>query len=381
MGILNLEILIREPEPAMTINSGLFKLDMIDHHAILGFSLAADFKQVRKRYLQIARQLHPDSLIDASEAQKQQASEFLSKQVNPAYEVLSQEKPAAEHRILLRMKQQQLVAQPALGTATSESARQLMTARNLEQDYATALQKIAAVQFDDLDQVESAINELSELNAVYLLRKAGEKNGAKSSGGTAYGIAREGAMGQVTDTKNSQQAGGQPSPPTAISTAGPSTTSTQTTPKTGIVQRYLSRAKEFEAQADYSRAILELREVIASYPKNASCQAYLASLYLKSGQSTLAKIHARQALIFDADNDLAKDVQSKLGISADQSGSAKSGSARQSETKGGKKGGLLSGLFGGKNDRCSKGIRTNRRPVAEICSRLMLSKSVGLKIV
>ena len=96
----------------MTITAGLFKLDITDHHAVLGFSLSADPKQVRKRYLKVARQLHPDSLLEASEEQKRMASELLSKMVNPAYEALGNEKKAAEHLVLLKLKQQQLAAQP-----------------------------------------------------------------------------------------------------------------------------------------------------------------------------------------------------------------------------------------------------------------------------
>ncbi|MEL7522821.1 MAG: J domain-containing protein, partial [Cyanobacteria bacterium J06553_1] len=65
----------------MNINEGLFKLDVTDHHAVLGFSLAAEPKQVRKRYLKVARKLHPDSLRNASDEQKKLASELLSKMV------------------------------------------------------------------------------------------------------------------------------------------------------------------------------------------------------------------------------------------------------------------------------------------------------------
>ena len=107
----------------MIINEGLFKLDVTDHHAILGFSLAEDPKKVRTRYLKVARRLHPDSLSDASDEQKAIANEILSKLVNPSYKVLSQEKSIKEHNIALKMKQQQLVAQPSLLSVKSESAK------------------------------------------------------------------------------------------------------------------------------------------------------------------------------------------------------------------------------------------------------------------
>ncbi|MGB3298430.1 MAG: J domain-containing protein [Phormidesmis sp.] len=305
----------------MTINEGLFKLDVTDHHAVLGFSLAEEPKKVRKRYLKIARGLHPDSLRDASDEQKKRASELLSKWVNPAYEALSQEKSAKEHSIVLKMKQQQLVARPILLSAKSDAAKKLLGASSLEQDYAAALQKIAAIQFDDLTQVESAIATISELNAVYLMRK--------------------GNVGQT--------------PAAAPSETDPSTSSAaDSTPRRprheAIIESYLGRAKEFDYKRDYSRAILELREAIAAHPQSAPCHGYLASLYLKSGQATLAKIHARQALALDPENELAKAVQAKLDVTAAQPASA--GKSAQKGTAppkaAGKGGGLFSGLFGGK---------------------------------
>ncbi len=154
----------------MTIQAGLFQLNMSDHHAVLGFSLAADPKKLRKRYLKIARQLHPDSLRDVSEAQRQLASQLLSKRVNPAYETLSQDKLAKEHEILLTMKQQQLVASPELVPLKSDRAKQLLASRKLEADYAAAIEEIASTQFSDLSQVESIIGELSEINAAYLIK-------------------------------------------------------------------------------------------------------------------------------------------------------------------------------------------------------------------
>jgi curved DNA-binding protein CbpA len=305
----------------MTINEGLFKLDVTDHHAVLGFSLAEDPQRARRRYLTVARQLHPDSLRAASDEQKQLASELLSKLVNPAYETLSQTKLAKEHSILLKMKQEQLVARPILLSAKSDAAKRLLGTSNLETDYAAALQKIASTQFDNLSTVNAAIGEISELNAVYLMRKGNVGEKAKSS-------------------------------PDASAQKKAVKTELRRPRHEAIIESYLSRAKEFEYKRDYSRAILELREAITAHPQSASCHAYLADLYLKSQQATLAKIHAKQALVFDAENALAKAVQAKLSASASKS-AAKGKSAAAKDGKGNttntpKGGGLFSGLFGGK---------------------------------
>ncbi|MEL6553057.1 MAG: J domain-containing protein [Cyanobacteria bacterium J06621_11] len=320
----------------MTITAGLFQLDMIDHHAVLGFSLAAEPKQVRKRYLKVARKLHPDSLREASEEDRKLASELLSKQVNPAYEALSQDKSAKEHKILLKMKQKQLSANRSLVTMTSESAKTLLTAQDLETSYTQALDKLTATQFSNLAQVEAIIGEISELNAVYLMRQQAAKPAGPSS------------PAEATILQSSPIQTTPPAPATSSKSSAPRSRSND------IIRRYLKRAQEFEAQQDYSRGILEVREAIASHPKNAACHAYLSSLYLKSGQATLAKIHAKQALVFDPDNQTAQTVQAKLA--AQKAGGQKpaNGGKSAKNAKGNHKGdskkggGLLSGLFGGK---------------------------------
>ncbi|MGB3672158.1 MAG: DnaJ domain-containing protein [Phormidesmis sp.] len=319
----------------MTITAGLFQLDMIDHHAVLGFSLTADPKQVRKRYLKVARKLHPDSLRAASDQQRQLASELLSKQVNPAYEALSQDKSLKEHSILIKLKQKQLSANPSLVTIESESAKALLNAKDIESAYTAALEKKIATQFDDLTCVASAISEISELNAAYLIcQQPTDKN-------TASGSAVP--VGSVGASSNS-------SPTASLRQSLPKQSHQDT-----IIKSYLKRAQEFEAQRDYSRGILELREAIASHPKNARCHAYLSSLYLKSGQATLAKIHAKQALAFDPENQTAETVLSKLesesakATSKPNANSTKTAkNAKGTQTGNKQRGGLLSGFFGGK---------------------------------
>ena len=76
-------------------DSGLFQFDFTDHHAVLGVSVDADIKEIRKRYIKIARRLHPDSCTAESKADKERANQLLSKLVNPAYEKFSHESSRA----------------------------------------------------------------------------------------------------------------------------------------------------------------------------------------------------------------------------------------------------------------------------------------------
>lgn len=307
----------------MQIDQGLFKLDVIDHHAVLGISVEATPKQVRKRYLKVARKLHPDSLLNASEVQKQRASELLSKLVNPAYEALSQERSTVEHRVLLKLKGQQLRQQPALLSFTSEQARALAGSNNPEYDYPSALQALAEEQYEDLETVLDRIGEISQLNASYLMSKgevgAGETRGnspvqVSPAASSSSDNAAEEAPGESSRTRREQ-----------------------------VIDSYLSRAKTFEYKQNYSRAIVELREAIKAHPDSSRCHGQLASVYLKAGQTKMASIHCKRALELDANDPVAKEVDQKL--SAQHQRAARQAQSQQS---GQSSGGLFGGLFGGK---------------------------------
>lgn len=316
----------------MKIDQGLFKLEFSDHHAVLGLPINTDTKEARKRYLKIARRLHPDSFTTASEPEKKQASEILSKLVNPAYETLSQEKAASEHILILRMKGQQLGRQPELLQAvSSEAARKLVTANNLDHAYRTAVVALAEIQYDNLDQVAAAIGQISEMNLVYLIRTSGV-------------------------------AAPQPAPPSPLSTTSsasrpPSAPVPAPTPaapasaprryRETILESYLNRARELEQKQDFPKAILELREALRAFPNSAVCHSQLANVYLRAGQTTMARIHANRALEIDSTNEVAQRIQKQLGGAAQPP--QKGREARPGEPPKGKSRGGIFGLFGGKN--------------------------------
>ena len=73
------------PPLKLQLTRGLALFDCQDYYAILGIPLTADSKVIRKRYLKVARQLHPDSI--GVGVDKGVASTILSKLVNPSYEL------------------------------------------------------------------------------------------------------------------------------------------------------------------------------------------------------------------------------------------------------------------------------------------------------
>lgn len=310
----------------MNIDQGLFKLGFADHHAVLGISVDADSKESRKRYLRIARRLHPDSLTAASEEEKQQASELLSRLVNPAYETLCQEKPAAEHALVLRMKGQQLSQQQASIELASETARALLAASNVDYTYTTEIKALAEKQYENLDEFFDITGQISELNLVYLMRKAGAP-----------------ATQKVAPAQPNPVAAGT-TPPSSVAT--PAATPTRRYKET-ILEGYLNRARELEQKQAYSKAIMELREALRTYPDNADCHSQLANVYLKAGQSTMARIHATRALELNAGDEVAQGVQKQLEKSAP---AAKTRGGTGSDQSGKSSRGGLFGFFGGKKN-------------------------------
>lgn len=310
---------------ALQINQGLFKVDFADHYAVLGIPVNSEIKDIRKRYLKIARSLHPDSLTSASEAEKQQATEILSKLVNPAYEKLSQEREWTEYNIILRLKGQQLGRQPEAIAAVGELATQLLSAQNLEEAYKTSIQSLAETQYQSLNELLGTIGQISELNLVYLVRKHGQF--ATSS------EVRQPVTVQVGHPNSANL---------------PSTFTPVTAPKTSPIDQSYRRAEEFLTRGNLAGAILELRDALQVDPNNARCHGLLGLIYLRQNQPTMAKIHVNKALQIDSTEANALKTKQQLEQATPAKAGAKLGANNSKNNKPDKPGGGLFGLFGGK---------------------------------
>lgn len=311
----------------MKPDQGLFQVDFDDHHAVLGIPITADAKIVRKRYLTIARKLHPDSLSGASAADAQKASEVLSKLVNPAYEALSQEKSSTEHMLVLKIKGQSLRRTGTAPTVTSAVAKDLLKTPNVDAAYRKAVNGLAERQFEQLEAVSEVIGELSELNLVYLYRSN----------------AGDSAPSGTTRRPSAQPAAASPATATPLPRKN----------QAAILESYINRAQDYEQSKDYSRAILELRDAVKTYPNSGVCHSYLSALYLKAGQGTMARIHAKRALEISPEDERALAVQGRVEktSSGSAANAAKTSSAKAAAAKSSKpsdKGGGFFGLFGGK---------------------------------
>ncbi|MBW4516081.1 MAG: J domain-containing protein [Timaviella obliquedivisa GSE-PSE-MK23-08B] len=316
---------------SLKIEQGLFNLDFTDYHAILGVPVDADMKDIRKGYLKIARRLHPDSCAQDAECDRQQAAEFLSKMVNPAYEKLSQERNYTEYCVLLRIKGQQALKQQETVILISEPARKLAAASDIDNFYRITLKNLAERQYEHLGQTLDLTGQISEMNLVYLMRKEGRGE---------LNLGKKAAVG----TPNAEKA--------AIAAAtSPKAQSTNT-----LVAAYLRRAQEYEKKRDYSRVILELRDATRIDPRNSECHSRLGEVYLKTNQAKMAKIHFTKALELNAKDEAAlagmKKVEGSSAPAAITVGKKSEKVDPKATPKSGKvdpkpEGGLF-GLFGGK---------------------------------
>ncbi len=313
---------------SLKIDRGLFKYDFIDYHAVLCVPVDADVKDIRKRYIKIARHLHPDSSASGSPKEKQLASELLSKLVNPAYEKLSVDRSRAEYIIVLSQMGKRLVQESASVEFHTELGRQMASAGNVEQIYRSAIAKAAETQYESLEKVLQVIAQISELNLVYLMRTAGK---AFSHNAPPPPPASQ----PKRSSSNSQ-------PKVAATPASEPSPGTQ----------YIRRAQELIAKNQWAPARIELQDALKLEPNNNRCHSLIGVVYLKQNQTTMAKVHFDRALQLDPKDETAlegkKRIEQLLGHKPNVTKPTASSTAgvKQPDKSGGS--GLFGGLFGGK---------------------------------
>ncbi len=305
------------------MTKGLFKYDFTDQHAILGVPLDAEFSDIRKRYMKIARRLHSDTCSFEDQADKDWANQFLSKVVNPAYNKFSKESDRKEYNLLLAAIAKRVAKEQAKMQIESAAAKQLATAKDLEEAYKTAVNKLALKQYESVAETQDAIAQISELNMVYLLRK--ERQG----GGVGVGVSSP--RPPADDDKVTKKI----DPTTTVTPPRP-----PKPPDDSLADRACRRAQGFMDSKNYAKASLELKEALKREPKHSKAHALLAMCYLQQNQATMAKIEMQKALASNPEEPTALEVKKKLEQLA-----ASGAKDKKNEDK---LGAFFGGLFGGK---------------------------------
>lgn len=310
------------------IDQGLAHYDCVDHYAILGLPITTEAGEIRKRYLRIARNLHPDSRSDRDSENQALANQLLSKLVNPSYHILTQERERAEYQVMLRLLGQRLVQDRSSLPLQSKVATQLLQTPGIpDHSYQKAVQDLAQQQYQVLEQALELIGQLSELNLVYLLRR-------QENGGT-------GAI-PIPARGSAPVPGSEPGPGTSLP---PEANASQPGGVTNsYVSQYYRRAEVLVAKNNPQAAIVELRDALKLDPESSECHSLLGAVYLKLNQLTMARIHFSQALKFNSRNAAALNGKQQVQRLERQAQGSHRGSSKP-------RGGGLFGLFGGKNKR------------------------------
>jgi tetratricopeptide (TPR) repeat protein len=142
-----------------------------DYFAILGLPVNANTLQIRQRYLNIVRNLHPD-IYGRTVEEKHKACEYLAKLVSPAYNMLMFERERAEYLALLKLIAKRLMKRELKIAPKSEFARKLLHSPS-EPHYLHSVEAIAKLQYQSLDHILEYTDQLGELNLIYSMYQEG----------------------------------------------------------------------------------------------------------------------------------------------------------------------------------------------------------------
>ncbi len=331
------------------IKKGLFKLNITDHHAILGVSLDAEPQKIRISYLKIAQKLHPDKC--RSDIRRMEiASQILSRLVNPAYEQMSRKTNFAEHQLVLTKIGKRLAENKNKIKVSSEAAQELLKAgeSNAELVYNKLLKKLTINQYESLKEIAHNIGAISELNMVYLMLKSdriADKQSSrppqKSSGPKTNARKPKSSVKKQTVSQNKD---------TVTQTNTSEKTEVQE-PTTGVrVNAFVGRAQKYIEKGEFDLAVTELRDALRIDPNNGLAHAVMGKAYLRKNQLTMAKVHISKACkaepsnptVLESKKELDKLIK-KTGKSDRKSKSSDSKSDRQPGNSG-----FFSGFFGSK---------------------------------
>ena len=297
------------------LNQGLFQFDFTDRHAILGVGVNAEQIDIRERYQAIARLLHPDSARWKTESDKHLAVKLFSQLITHAYSQLSRQSQLQEQIVMLELLGKRLAEQGSQIQINDPICQQLYRSGNdFEHVYDRLLTQLAAQQYSQPSQSEIIINQISELNMVYLLRK------------------------QLHSVRSA--------PPVGASNSSSNVakdTSTEST-KPSPVEGALRRAEDYVSTRNWVKAVPEIKEVISVEPNNARAHTLLGLVYLHQQQMTMAKISINKAIQLAPKDPQVLQAKQEFERAANPSNNGANGKNAPKKANEG----MFSGLFGGK---------------------------------
>jgi tetratricopeptide (TPR) repeat protein len=299
------------------LDRGLFQFDFTDRHAILGVGVNAEEINIRERYQVIARLLHPDSARWKDSNDKQLAVRLFSRLITHAYGQLSRQSQLQEQIIMLDLLGKRLVEQSSQIQIADPLCQQLYQSGNdFELVYDRLLTQLAAEQYTDPNQSEIIINQISELNMVYLLRKQLQSIRSTPPSASLNTPRPNAAKDPISAELN------KPSP----------------------VEGALRRAEDYMSKKNWVKAVPEIKEVIGAEPNNARAHTLLGLVYLNQQQMTMAKLSINKAIQLAPKDPQVLQAKQEFERASNPSSNAANGKNAPKKANEG----MFSGLFGGK---------------------------------
>jgi tetratricopeptide (TPR) repeat protein len=302
---------------------GLFKFDFTDHHAFLGVSVDADATGVRDRYKEVARLMHPDSANWQTVSEKMLATKIFSSVVNQSYGQISKAAQLQEQQAMLELLAKRITADAGKIDITSSSAQKLyqQSSEDLNRVYHELLRELALQQYALLASSTEVTGNISELNLVYVLRKRNQASRPPlaGTGSTSNKTVEQSSVETATET--------------------PKATETAKNPLQG--EKAMRRAEEYINMRNWTKANVELREVLKDDPNNAIAHAQMAIVYYRQNQVTMAKMHINKAIQLDPSAPIVRNAKQEIKKMMSDTPAASKSSATAA------KGGLF-GMFGKK---------------------------------
>ncbi|MGQ9865304.1 MAG: DnaJ domain-containing protein [Pseudanabaenaceae cyanobacterium] len=154
------------PRAVFKLQRGLAQHKLEDYYAVLGLPLTAEPQEIRRKFLQLAKLLHPD-VFARSPKEKVWAERYFARMVGPAYQKLNNDRERSEYFATLRYFAEDFKQKGNPPNVTSELAQKLLKLPH-EITYTEFVQQLAENQYQSLDQVMEYTEQLSELNLVFL---------------------------------------------------------------------------------------------------------------------------------------------------------------------------------------------------------------------
>jgi len=347
------------------IDQGICQFDFNDYYAALGIPITADAVSLRKRYLTIAKILHPD-IYGRDPLEKDLATQYLAKLVNPAYHVLNQGLERTAYTAVLKLLAKRLMKKAQRITPQSEVARQLLYFPS-DFSYEKAVQEIAEVQYQSLDTILEYSGQISELNLVYILFQEGYRHFTPRSGQAGgspnkdmtpvapppvspppppvapppvypsynnssfkprseviYSPPTSGSRGGQTTSQTTGQSPTQVTRQQMSSGLNSSSRVEPTKPK-GSVQTYIRLAEDYIEKKQWSLALKELRNAEQLDGNNSKCHALFGVVYMNQKLLGMAKSSFQKALRLNPQEPLAVKNINKIDDSGKKTNDPKSG--------------------------------------------------------